>query len=70
MRLVRIALAASGLMLAHIALADATEDFNALLDDAWEWQLRENPMMASQIGDRRFNDQWSDNSLAAIKLSL
>jgi prolyl oligopeptidase len=67
MRLVRIALAASGLLFAHAALAGPTEDFHALLDEAWEWQLRVNPMMASQLGDRRFNDQWSDNSIAAIK---
>ena len=67
MRLVRIALAASGLLFANAVLAGPTEDFHALLDEAWEWQLRENPMMASGLGDRRYNDQWTDNSLAAIK---
>ena len=67
MRLARTALAAFGLLFAHMALAGPTEDFQALLDEAWEWQLRENPLMASGLGDRRYNDQWSDNSLAAIK---
>ncbi len=67
MRPVRIALAASGLIFAQAVFSGPTEDFNTLLDEAWEWQLRENPMMASGLGDRRFNDQWSDNSIAAIK---
>jgi prolyl oligopeptidase len=67
MRLVRTALAVAGLVFAHAALAGPTEDFHALLDEAWEWQLRENPMMASGLGDRRYNDQWPDNSIAAIK---
>ena len=43
------------------------EDFQALLDEAWEWQLSENPVRASRLGDRRFNDQWTDMSLAAIE---
>ncbi len=67
MRLVRTALAATSLVFAHAAFAGPTEDFNALLDEAWEWQLRESPMMASGLGDRRYNDQWTDYSLAAIK---
>jgi prolyl oligopeptidase len=67
MRLIRIALAATSLLLANAVLAGPAEDFHSLLDEAWEWQLRENPLMASQLGDRRFNDQWSDNSIAAIK---
>ena len=44
-----------------------TEDFEALLNDAWEWQLVENPIFASSLGDRRFNDQWTDGSLEAIE---
>jgi uncharacterized protein (DUF885 family) len=49
------------------ALADAREDFHALLDEAWEWYLAENPMVASRAGDRRYNTEWSDDSLAAIE---
>lgn len=48
------------------ARADAQEDFETLLDDAWEWQLREHPVFASQLGDRRYNDRWPDRSLDAI----
>ncbi len=47
--------------------AEPTEDFAALLNDHWEWQLRENPLRASRMGDRRWNDQWTDMSLDAIE---
>ncbi len=46
--------------------AGPAEDFQDLLDETWEWQLTENPVRASRLGDRRFNDQWTDMSLAAI----
>ena len=49
------------------ANADPRDDFHALLDEHWEWQLRENPVRASRLGDRRWNDQWTDNSLKAIE---
>ncbi len=49
------------------ALADAGEDFHALLDEVWEWRLENNPMMASRQGDRRFNTEWRDRSLAGIE---
>jgi len=49
------------------ANAGPTEDFQALLDENWEWQLSENPVRASRLGDRRFNDQWPDMSLEAIE---
>jgi len=38
-----------------------------LFDREWEYDLRESPTRASQLGDRRWNDRWSDMSLAAIK---
>ena len=47
--------------------AEPAEEFTALLDEVWEWQLAENPMFASQLGDRRYNDRWSDQSVAAIE---
>ncbi len=67
MQIVRIALCTLVLSLAQVSLAGPSEDFEALLDEAWEWQLKENPMMASGLGDRRYNDQWTDNSIQAIK---
>lgn len=49
------------------AHADPTTDFQVLVDEAWEWQLEQNPVFASSLGDRRHNDRWTDNSLAAIE---
>jgi prolyl oligopeptidase len=49
------------------AYADASRDFAKLLDDAWEWQLSENPVLASRLGDRRYNDKWTDMSIEAIE---
>ena len=67
MQIVRIVLCTLVLGLAQASLAGPSEDFEALLDEAWEWQLKENPMMASGLGDRRYNDQWTDNSMQAIQ---
>ncbi len=67
MKLLRTGLAALLLSLSAGALAGAAEDFAALLDEHWEWRLASSPMMASMIGDRRFNDQWQDDSLAGIE---
>jgi len=48
------------------ALADATSDFRGLLDEAWQYQLDQQPIYASYLGDRRANDAWPDRSLDAI----
>jgi len=49
--------------------ADATRAMHQLFDQEWERGLRENPVNASYQGDTRYNDRWSDASLAAIKAS-
>ena len=67
MQIIRIVLCTLVLGVAQASLAGPSEDFEALLDEAWEWQLKENPMMASGLGDRRYNDQWTDNSMQAIQ---
>ncbi len=38
-----------------------------LFDEVWENTLRENPTFASSLGDKRYNDKWGDNSLAAYE---
>jgi len=40
---------------------------NALLAEEWEWQLRENPELATTIGDYRYNDRWIDQSPAHVE---
>jgi prolyl oligopeptidase len=54
------------LSFAQPGLAAPADNFSALLDEVWQWQLAEYPMFASQLGDRRYDDRWSDNSLEAI----
>ena len=44
----------------------ATTAFHALIDEAWETDMREDPLRASYYGDRRYESQWPDVSLAAI----
>jgi prolyl oligopeptidase len=67
MNATRIALATLFITVSSLSVADTAEDFSALLDEAWEWQLAENPMFASDLGDRRYNDRWQDGSLEAIE---
>ena len=50
-----------------VAIAAPPDEFAALLGDHWEWQLSENPVFASRLGERRFNDRWTDLSLEAIE---
>src|SRR5919107_5789428 len=40
---------------------------NQLFEDEWEWTMREAPTFASSLGDRRYNDRWTDLSLPAIE---
>lgn len=49
------------------ANAGPADDFHALLDESWEWQLVQSPVFASSLGDRRFNDKWADLSIQAIE---
>jgi uncharacterized protein (DUF885 family) len=41
-----------------------------LLVEQWEYTLKTNPEFASVLADRRYNDQWSDISLSALKARL
>ena len=66
MQQVRLALVL-GLMLASLeALTDvvvrdpAVAQLNQLFEDAWDQDMRESPVWASMLGDRRFNREWSD----------
>jgi prolyl oligopeptidase len=53
--------------MAGFARADASAEFQALLDEHWEWSLKNAPVMASSMGDRRYNREWPDRSLDAIE---
>jgi uncharacterized protein (DUF885 family) len=40
---------------------------DGIYDDAWQRWLREDPTLATSVGDSRYNDRWPDLSPAAIK---
>ena len=67
MRTIRILATALLLLVGICAHAGPGEDLATLFSDAWEWQLAENPVFASRLGDRRQNGQWQDLSLEAIE---
>jgi prolyl oligopeptidase len=67
MRKAILALVSACFLNAGAAWADATEDFAALLEEVWEWGLAQNPMQTSRQGDRRYNTEWRDGSLAGYE---
>lgn len=40
---------------------------NALFEESWQTTLKLSPLLATNIGDYRYNDQLGDNSLASIR---
>ena len=46
---------------------DAAHTLHALFDREWDNQMQQHPTRASSLGDRRWNDRWADDSLAAIE---
>jgi len=70
----RIRLTLALLLLAASALAQPAADLDKrrkalsdLINDVWEWRLEHSPELASNIGDNRHNDRWSDESIAALQ---
>lgn len=54
--------------LAGVSLAaEADQQLNDLLDEAWEFALRENPLLATKAGDERYNDRLPRVSLADVQ---
>jgi uncharacterized protein (DUF885 family) len=46
------------------------KQLDALLDEQWQYTLRHAPERASILGDRRYNDQWTDPSEQAVAADL
>jgi len=67
MKLLKVAFVIWSLAAAGTAFADATTDFNTMLDEHWEWTMTNSPVMASRMGDRSHNQDWRDQSLNAIE---
>jgi uncharacterized protein (DUF885 family) len=54
------------LVVASSIAATPTAEFQKLLEEEWQYTLKEDPLTASSIGDLRYNDLWPDISLPAI----
>ncbi|MCA1591027.1 MAG: DUF885 domain-containing protein, partial [Acidobacteria bacterium] len=59
------------LLIAWPAIAQNSESakLKSLFDAEWQWSLANNPEFASFLGDKRYNDRWTDVSLEAIRSS-
>jgi uncharacterized protein (DUF885 family) len=42
------------------------DDLKKLIAEQWEYTMRETPEFATIVGDYRYNDRWSDSSLAHV----
>jgi len=51
-------------------LAGRLDGFHALLHEQWEYTLEHQPEFASILGDRRYNDRWSDPSPEGVAADL
>ena len=49
------------------SLEQRRAELNHLISDEWEYEMREAPEFATVVGDLRYNDRWSDNSLAHVR---
>ena len=45
----------------------ASQSLHQLFDREWEYQMAHDPVTASELGDRRWNDKWQDLSLNAVQ---
>jgi uncharacterized protein (DUF885 family) len=50
--------------------ADRIKTLNRLFDEIWQNQLRDDPVFASSIGDKRYNDKLADASVDAINRGI
>lgn len=65
----RVFIAVTSLLFMISARADEAqvERLHALFDEAWEFDLKDDPVGASQLGDKRFNQEWADIGLETWK---
>jgi uncharacterized protein (DUF885 family) len=55
-------------LIAASETADKKAQLKHLFAEEWEYELRESPELATSIGDYRYNDRWSDSSLAHVQV--
>jgi uncharacterized protein (DUF885 family) len=61
-----LALASLALGLVASPLAAQRAAFRSLLDDHWQWSLRQNPVLATTLGEHRYDRELGDLSLGAM----
>jgi uncharacterized protein (DUF885 family) len=49
------------------ARQEAARKLHALFEADWEYTMKSHPEWASHLGDKRWNDRWTDHSLEAIQ---
>jgi uncharacterized protein (DUF885 family) len=62
-----LSLAAGAALAQAQSLEARRQQLKQLLADEWQYELRESPEFATIIGDYRYNDRWSDISLAHVQ---
>ncbi len=50
-----------------LTLATPVDRLHQIFHREWDWAMEQNPTWASELGDRRWNDRWPDNSLTALE---
>lgn len=68
--LIVVSLFAKGQAPRPAKLAPDSSSVHKLFSSYWEDYLRENPEAATTLGDKRYNDRWSDLSPAAMQASV
>lgn len=56
------------MMGANTSAGEKSGQLKQLFADEWQYELRESPELATSIGDYRYNDRWSDASLAHVQV--
>lgn len=71
MRLIPLAAFVYFAVTSTLLMADdsAADRLHALIDAAWDREMRENPTWASNLGDRRHHREWPDRSFEALERS-
>jgi uncharacterized protein (DUF885 family) len=60
-------LPASSRLAVTTSLDSQRQELSRLLAEEWEYEMRESPESATVYGDYRYNDRWSDASLAHVR---
>jgi uncharacterized protein (DUF885 family) len=53
-----------------LTVEERSKALAGLLDEIWQDRLKHSPEFASFLGDKRYNDQWSDYSVQEVNASL